>query len=76
MDCQKVGDMLHAVLDGEVSCDELEFFNQHLDNCSNCNGHVDKEKQLFKEIKTKLESRSCPQGLLDKVLSKIDELSK
>ena len=56
-ECEKVANMMHAVLDGEASCDEMKEFEYHLDNCIKCESHFHKEKELFKEIKAKLKHK-------------------
>ena len=75
-DCNKVVDMLHAVIDGEASCEELNQFNEHLDRCVKCSDHVQNEKRLFEEIKSKIKTRSCPEALLSSVMGKIKKLVK
>ena len=75
-DCKKVGDMIHAVMDDEVTCEELKAFNEHLENCTNCSSHVEKERVLFDQIKAKMQSKCCPQNVLNSVMDKIQQLIK
>lgn len=75
-ECKKVADMMHAVLDGEATCDEMKEFEQHLDMCIKCSGHYQEEKKLFQEIKAKLQQKCCPEKLLDSIRQKIQQIVK
>jgi anti-sigma factor (TIGR02949 family) len=70
-DCQKVANMMHAILDGEASKQEMTDFEMHLDKCMKCQDHYESEKNLFKEIKAKLEQKCCPEAVLNSIKFKI-----
>lgn len=75
-ECDKVATMMHAVLDGEASCEEMKEFEQHLDKCLKCSDHYHEEKELFKEIKSKMQHKCCPEKVLNSVLEKIQKFIK
>lgn len=75
-DCNKVKEMLHTVIDGEVNSDDLKSFNEHLDKCIGCKDHYHEEKILLQEIKNKIDSKCCPKNVLDSIRDKIKLLSK
>ncbi len=73
-ECDKIASMIHAILDGEATCDEMKEFEQHLDNCIHCSSYYHEEKELFTEIKAKMELKCCPDKLLNSVKEKIQQL--
>jgi anti-sigma factor (TIGR02949 family) len=75
-ECEKVADMMHAVLDGEATCNEMKEFEMHLDNCINCSSHYHEEKELFKEIKAKMKHKCCPEQVLNSIMDKIQQFIK
>jgi len=74
-DCEKAVEMLHVVLDKEVSKEELQEFELHLSNCTKCTDKYEAEKNLLNTIKSKIDSKCCPEDLLSSVKEKIKKLS-
>ena len=63
--------MLNEALDGEMSSDELQEFNAHLEKCAKCSDCYESEKELLDSIKSKLDCKKCPKELLNLIKSKI-----
>lgn len=74
-DCEKAADMLHIVLDNEVSSEDLREFETHLSRCSKCKDAYEAEKNLLGTIKRKIDSKCCPEDLLSSIKEKIKNLS-
>ena len=73
-DCSKFNELVHSMIDGEMTSSDIEFFKKHADDCVHCLEHYGAEKEFVDEIRTKLARRCCPESLLDSIKNKIKEL--
>ena len=73
-DCSKFNALIHSVIDGEVTTEDLKFFEKHRDDCIHCLEHYGAEKEFVDEIRAKLARHTCPDALLTSIKDKINEL--
>lgn len=73
-DCNKFNQMIHTMIDGEVSLADKAFFEKHADDCLHCLEHYGAEKGFVEEIRLKLNRECCPDSLLLSIKNKIKEL--
>jgi hypothetical protein len=64
-------DLLPLVLDGEASLDDKVLFENHIKKCVICAENYRLELSLKESIKTKLEFKKVPDGLIDSIKDKI-----
>ncbi|RAU83897.1 anti-sigma factor family protein [Pontibacter arcticus] len=72
-DCEKVADLLNAVVDGEVTAEEQEFFNAHIEDCISCFESHDKQKLLKGLVSGHLKRIIVPESLALSIKAKIQE---
>lgn len=63
-------EMMHLVLDGEASSEQLSLFRQHLSDCPQCHGRY----EVHAVIQRMVRDRCCdapPDDLEDQIWSKI-----
>lgn len=70
--CQEALSRLYAYLDGELSSEEEDSLQAHIDRCKRCYGRVEVERRIQERIREQVHGEKAPQTLLDRV-SKILE---
>lgn len=74
-DCTKFLEVVQLVIDNEATEKEIEFFKHHIQKCAHCLDHYNLEKSVAKAIKTKIESKCCPEKLVHIIKKQIREAS-
>lgn len=74
-DCRKFLDVVQLILDDEASEEQIKFFRKHVDACKHCLETYNMEKSVAEAIKSKLQSRCCPDKLVQSIKQKIREAS-
>jgi anti-sigma factor (TIGR02949 family) len=70
--CLKV---LEGILDEESTPEEEERYFEHIQKCWSCFQNYNLEKAIRELIKTKIEKRKVPEGLVEKIKSEIEKSS-
>ena len=71
-ECLKV---LEGILDEESTPEEEERYFEHVQKCWPCFQNYNLEKAIRELIKTKIEKRKVPEGLVEKIKSEIEKSS-
>lgn len=74
--CQDIDHYLHLlrqVLDGESTPEKEQYLALHLDNCACCLEAFELEKHVRTLLRSRLEHREVPAGLLESIRAKIAE---
>ncbi len=66
---------LHAVLDGESTRDQENYFKTHINGCSHCFNRYAIDKSVKEVIKLKVENKAVPADLISSIKNKINHLS-
>ncbi|WP_266203986.1 anti-sigma factor family protein [Pontibacter kalidii] len=72
-ECGKVSDMLDLMIDGEASCEEQRFFNDHIEECVSCFENHQKQKLLKGLVSGHLKRVIVPQSLVQSIKARIQE---
>ncbi len=72
-DCKQVATIIHHVIDGEATCDEVEFFNKHIEKCSPCLDKYQVEKDMLQTVREKINRKCCPKATLESIKQKINQ---
>ena len=70
-DCDEVLRQLERYLDGEVAGDLRSFVDRHLGGCSPCLGRAEFEQRVRELVARACRDRA-PEGLVDRVLARLD----
>ena len=65
--CEEYGEMISAMIDGELSADDSEVLGEHLLTCASCRVTID----AFMSMSECLDAESPPRGFADGVMSQI-----
>jgi mycothiol system anti-sigma-R factor len=68
-------EMLQAILDGEATVEQKEYFKQHMDHCMPCYKEYNVDMAIKELLKAKCCGGNCPEGLADQIRSKINSTS-
>ncbi len=71
--CEKVAQLLDAVVDGEASAEEQSFFSTHLEDCVSCFESHQKQKLLKGLVSGNLKRILVPEQLAFAIKAKIQE---
>jgi len=74
--CNGCMDVLHMVIDGEATEDQIKYLNEHIDECAPCYNHYKIDKSVKEVIKHKLGNKTVPPALLDNIKSKLGQQVK
>jgi mycothiol system anti-sigma-R factor len=72
--CEKLQDcieLVNLILDNEASENEEKFIREHLGECSCCLKQFEIEKEFRTLIKSRMQQKEVPQGLIASIRSKI-----
>ena len=72
---QKCLKVLEVILDNESTPEEEEIYFEHIQKCWTCYQNYNLEKAIRQLIKTKIEKRKVPEGLVDKIRTEIQNSS-
>lgn len=72
-DCEKVAQLLDAVVDGEASAEESSFFSSHLEDCVPCFESHQKQKLLKGLVSGNLRRILVPEQLAFAIKAKIQQ---
>ncbi len=67
-DCVK---NLYAVLDGESTKAQEDYFRTHIHECSNCFNRYEIDKSVKEVIKLKLENKAVPSDLVSAIKERV-----
>jgi anti-sigma factor (TIGR02949 family) len=67
-DCVK---NLYAVLDGEASKDQEDYFRMHIQECSHCFNLYEIDKSVKEVIKLKVANKEVPSNLISSIKDKL-----
>lgn len=67
-DCVK---NLYAVLDGESTKDQEEYFRTHIHECSNCFNRYEIDRSVKEVIKLKVENKAVPSSLVSAIKERV-----
>ena len=71
----KCFEILNLLLDNENTNEEEKYFYDHIDECWSCFKDYELEKAIRELVKTKLEKKSVPSGLIEDIKIQIREAS-
>jgi anti-sigma factor (TIGR02949 family) len=74
--CEEVFRRLDDYLDRELSPDEMQRMNEHLETCEVCAREHKFEKQVLVDLRDKLRRVSAPGGLLERINQNLDQLKR
>lgn len=78
--CEDIRNQVMYFIDNELSEEKRQWLVEHIDNCSDCQNYLSKEKELKSKICEKLKSsyicRCDVQRLTASIKDKINELVK
>lgn len=74
-ECREFIEVVQLILDDEASEKQVNFFKEHIDNCTHCLEHYNLEKSVADAIKSKLKAKCCPDDLIRSIKQKIREAS-
>ena len=74
-DEQRCLEVLEEILDNESTEEKQQMYYKHLDGCWTCFKNYNLEKSIRQLIKTKIENKPVPDGLLEKIQAEIDKPS-
>ena len=64
---------LNLVLDGEGTEEEIQYLQNHIEECAPCYNHYNIEKSVKEVIKHKIEQRPVPPNLIDSIRGNINK---
>ncbi len=70
-ECKTFLEVLQVVLDNEANEEQIEFVNEHIDNCGYCFECYEVDKTLKQTISQKIEKINTPKDLTLLIQSKI-----
>jgi anti-sigma factor (TIGR02949 family) len=71
--CKDCLTVLHAVLDGEATEEEINYLNEHVTGCSPCYQHYHIEKAVKEVIKYKIAKKEVPSDLIHSIKNKLNQ---
>lgn len=75
MDCKKVEKAIYSFIYGESNASELADIKVHLDLCGHCKKESEIIDDILAQMRNSLEEEAVPDGLRNRVLSKIQSES-
>lgn len=70
-DCQEAFRRIHDYVDRELSPEEIERVEAHLDVCARCAREFRFEAQVIDDVRAKLRRVSAPEGLVARVMASL-----
>jgi len=70
---QKCLQLLEVILDNESTNEEKEKYFEHIDICWTCFENYNIETAIRELLKTKIENKQVPEGLISKIQAEIDK---
>ena len=74
--CEEVFRRLDDYLDRELTADEMQRVNEHLETCDVCAREYKFEEKVLVDLRDKLRRVSAPGGLLERINRNIEELKR
>ncbi len=74
--CEEFVNLMQAIIDGEATKEEEEFFNQHYSTCNPCHEYFTFSKSFFEFVKSKIKVEPLPNDLASSILQKVKELDE
>jgi len=71
--CKDCVTNLYAVLDGEATKDQEEYFKTHINECSPCFNRYEIDKSVKEVIKLKVENKQVPANLISSIKDKLQQ---
>jgi mycothiol system anti-sigma-R factor len=68
-------EIMQSVIDGEATEGQMDFFRQHIEECSSCSGHYRVETTLQELVRSKCCGDHPPADLAEKIKNEISKLS-
>lgn len=66
-------EMLQVIIDGEASCEQQEYFKNHMDRCLPCFKSYDLDMAIKRLLKTKCCGGDAPADLVEQIKSQISQ---
>lgn len=73
-DCQRLVNILEAVVDGQASKEDETFFNEHIEDCAPCLEHYELDQSLVELVRQSLERKKCTANLLGCIKEEISKI--
>ena len=67
-------DMIQLVIDGEASQDQINFFRNHLQECSTCANNYSVDVTIQHLVKSTCCGGQAPQELIEKIRAQLNRL--
>ena len=68
-------EMLQAILDGDATEEQQQYFRKHMDECMPCYKSHELDMQIKELIKTRCCGNHVPPDLIEKIKSQVNSIS-
>ena len=76
IDREKCNQVLHLVIDGEATHEEIDYFHNHITQCLDCSHYYLLEQTIREALRNKIDKKEAPEEFIDQIRMRIKQSHK